>query len=83
MIEKVCVERIRTNIQEKPMEEEMVQDTAMDTEIFEASEPSKARIKRTWEKSSSSKKKAKAHRKSLETSLTTYDVEMIVMPMEY
>jgi hypothetical protein len=48
----------------------------------EASEPSKAQRKRIGEQSSGSKKKAKAHKKPMETSLKADDVEMIAMTVE-
>jgi hypothetical protein len=56
---------------------------AHDTYIPEASEPSEAKIKRTGEQASAFRKKAKAHRKPMETSLTADDVELIATTMEY
>jgi hypothetical protein len=54
----------------------------MDTQMPEASEPSDAQKKRTGEKASGSRKKVKAHRKPMETSLTTDDVELIATTVE-
>jgi hypothetical protein len=68
--------------QEISMEEERVQDTGRDTQMPEASEPSDAQRKRTGEKESGSRKKVKAHKKPMETSLTTDDVELIAMTVE-
>jgi hypothetical protein len=82
MTEQGRAEGIRMETQEKPMEEEMAQDTGMDTEMPEASEPSTAQRKRTWEQASGSRKKAKAHKKPMETSLTTDDVELIATTVE-
>jgi hypothetical protein len=48
---------------------------SMDTQMPEASEPSDAQKKRTGEKASGSRKKAKAHKTPMQTSLTTDDVE--------
>jgi hypothetical protein len=54
----------------------------MDTQIPEASEPSDAPKKRTWEKESGSRKKEKAHRTPPHTSLTTDDVELVATTIE-
>jgi hypothetical protein len=48
----------------------------------EASEPSQAQRKRKGEQASGSEKKAKAHKKLMETSLMEDDVELITMTME-
>jgi hypothetical protein len=48
----------------------------------EASEPPEAQRKRTGEQPSGSRKKAKAHRKPMETSLMTDDVELIATTVE-
>jgi hypothetical protein len=53
-----------------------------DTNMPKASKPSDAQRKRTREKSSGSRKKAKAHRKPMETSLKTYDVDLIATTVE-
>jgi hypothetical protein len=54
----------------------------MDTQMPEAYEPSDAQRKRTGEQASGSRKKEKAHRKPLQTSLTTDDVELIATTVE-
>jgi hypothetical protein len=68
--------------QETSMEEERAHDTGRDTQIPEASEPSDVQIKKTSEQASGSRKKAKAHRKPMETSLITDNVELISMTVE-
>jgi hypothetical protein len=78
----VRTEEVQTETQDIPMEEEFGQDTGMDTQMPEASEPSDAQKKRTGEQASGSRKKAKAHRKPLHTSLTTDDVELIATTVE-
>jgi hypothetical protein len=50
--------------------------------MLEASEPSEAQTKRTWEQENGSRKKAKAHKKPMETSLLADDVELIAMRVE-
>jgi hypothetical protein len=67
----------RAETQEIPMKEEIGKETYMDTQIPKESKPSDTQRKRRGEKESGSKKKAKARRKPLETSLTTDDVELI------
>jgi hypothetical protein len=64
------------------MEEGEGHDRGMDTQIPGASEPSKAQRKKTWEQESGSRKKAKAHKKLMETSLTTNDVDLIATKVE-
>jgi hypothetical protein len=64
------------------MEEGEGKDTGMDTQMPEASEPSEAQRKRTGEQASGSRKKAKAHKKPMETSLMTDDVELIATTVE-
>jgi hypothetical protein len=54
----------------------------MDTHMQEASEPSQAQRKRKGEQASGSKKKAKAHKKLMETSLMEDDVELITMTIK-
>jgi hypothetical protein len=48
----------------------------------DAYEPSDAQKKRTWEKASGSKKKVKAHRIPMHTSLTSNDVELVATTVE-
>jgi hypothetical protein len=80
--EQVCAEEIRTETHDIHVEEDIGQNTSMDTQIPEASKSSNAQIKRTREQASGSRKKAKAHKKPLETSLTTDDVELISTTVE-
>jgi hypothetical protein len=54
----------------------------MDTQILEAYEPLDVERKRKGEQASGSKKKERAHIKSLETSLKTNDVEIIATTVE-
>jgi hypothetical protein len=54
----------------------------MDTQMPEASEPSYAQNKRAGEQASGPRKKVKAHRKPLQTSLTTDDVELVATTVE-
>jgi hypothetical protein len=82
-IEQVCMEEIRTETQEKPVEENIGQETGMDTQISEASEPSDSQRKRTGEQVNGSRKKEKAHRTPMQTSLTTDNVELIATTVEY
>ena len=64
------------------MEEGEGHDTCIDTHMPEAYEPSETQIKRTGEQARNCKKKVKAHKKSMVTSLTTNDVELIAMTVE-
>jgi len=64
------------------MEEEFGWDTSMDTQMLEAYEPSYAQRKRTWEQLSGSRKKEKAHKMPMHTSLTTQNVALITMIVE-
>jgi hypothetical protein len=48
----------------------------------EAYEPPKAQRKRTWAQVSGSRKKSKAHRKPMETSLMEDNVELTAMTIE-
>jgi hypothetical protein len=64
------------------MEEEIGHDIGMDTYMLESYDISYAQRKRTQEQESGSRKKEKAHMKTLETSLTVDDVELIVMEVE-
>jgi hypothetical protein len=82
MKEHVRAEEVQTEAQEITMEEEMAQDIRMDTYILEAYDPSDTQIKRTREKESGSRKKAKEHGKPLETSLIEDDVELIATIVE-
>jgi hypothetical protein len=50
--------------------------------MLETSEPSNAQKKREAEQASVSRKKAKAQKKQMETSLTTDDVELIATTIE-
>jgi hypothetical protein len=54
----------------------------MDTMMPETFDPSYSQRKRTCEKTSGPRKKAKAHRKPLQTSLKTNDVELITTTIE-
>jgi hypothetical protein len=64
------------------MEEEFGKAIDMDTQIPEASELPDAQKKRIGEEASGSRKKEKAHRKPLETSLIANDMELITMTVE-
>jgi hypothetical protein len=68
--------------QEIPMVEEIEQEIGMDTQMHEASTPLDSQRKRIGEKVSGSRKKAKAHRKTLKTSLTANYVELIATTVE-
>jgi hypothetical protein len=50
--------------------------------MLETFEPSDAQKKRVAEQASGSRKKAKGHKKQMETSLTTDDVEIIATTVE-
>jgi hypothetical protein len=78
----VCPEERKTKTQEVSMEEGEGQDIRRDTQIPESFEPPEAQRKRTREKPSGSRKKAKAHRNPMETSLTEDDMELIAMTVE-
>jgi hypothetical protein len=78
----VHAEEVQTETQDIPMEEELGKYTGMDAHMPEESEPSYAQIKRTWEQVSGFRKKAKAHKKPMETSLTTDDVELVATIVE-
>jgi hypothetical protein len=54
----------------------------MDTRIPEASEQPESQRKRTGEQPSGSRKKAKAHRNPMETSLMQDEVELIATTVE-
>jgi hypothetical protein len=73
----VNVEEVQTKAQDVAMEEEIEQYIIMDTWMPESSEQPEAQRKRTREKASGARKKAKAHKKQMETSLTIDDVELI------
>jgi hypothetical protein len=60
---------MQTQAQDVTMDEEVEKDTGMDTQIPEASEWPEAQRKRTAKQESGTKKKEKAHRKQMETSL--------------
>jgi hypothetical protein len=79
---QVSAEEVQTEAQEVAMEEEVGKDTCMDTQMPEVSEPSDAQRKRPGEQASGTRKKEKAHRKPMETSLTTDDVELIATTVE-
>jgi hypothetical protein len=64
------------------VEEEVGQETGVDTHMPETSEPSDSQKKRTGEKESGSRKKVKAHRTPPHTSLTTDDVELVATTIE-
>jgi hypothetical protein len=64
------------------MEEGEGKDTDRDTHIPKSSEPSYAQRKKPVEQASGTRKKPKAHRKPMETSLTTDDVELIKTTVE-
>jgi hypothetical protein len=78
----VSAEEVQTKAQEVAMEEEVGQDTGMDTQIPKVSEPSDAQRKMSGEQASGTRKKEKAHRKPMETSLTIDNVELIAMTVE-
>jgi hypothetical protein len=78
----VSAEEVQTEAQDVTMDEEVEQDTGMDTQMPEASEQPEAQRKRTTEQVSGARKKEKAHRKQMEMSLTTDDIEMIAMTVE-
>jgi hypothetical protein len=65
------------------MGEEVEQETGMDTQMPEESEQPDAQRKRTTKQVSGAKKKAKAHKKQMETSLTTNDIELVAMTIKY
>ena len=50
--------------------------------MLEVSKPSYSQRQRPWDQASGTKKKAKAHRKPMETSLIADDVELIAMTVE-
>jgi hypothetical protein len=79
---QVSAEEVQMEAQDVTMDEEVEKDTDMDTQMPEASEQPEAQRKRTGEQESGTRKKEKAHRKQMETSLTTDDVEMIAMTVE-
>jgi len=54
----------------------------MDTQMTKANEQPNTQIKRTTDQVSGTMKKAKAHRKQMEMSLTTDDVELIAKTVE-
>jgi hypothetical protein len=64
------------------MDEEVEQDIGMDTHMTKANEQPNTQIKRTTDQVSGTMKKAKAHRKQMEMSLTTDDVELIAKTVE-
>jgi hypothetical protein len=64
------------------VEEEVQQETGVDTDILEKYEPIESQNKIAGEKASGSKKKAKAHRTPPHTSLTTDDVELAATTIE-
>jgi hypothetical protein len=64
------------------VEEEIGQETRMDTQMPETYEPLDSQRKRTGEQASGSRKKAKAHRTPPHTSLTTDDVELVATTVE-
>jgi hypothetical protein len=78
----VRAKEVQREAQDVTMEEELEQDTGMDTQMIEASEQLEAQRKRTTEQVSGTRKKAKAHRKKMETSLAIDDVELIATTVE-
>jgi hypothetical protein len=72
-----CTQEKKGQRWEIHMEEEIAKETSMDTLIQETFEPSDAERKRTREKKIVHRKKAKPHRKLVQTSLTTNYVELI------
>jgi hypothetical protein len=75
-------EQVQTKTQEILMEEGEGKDTGMDAQILESYEPSEAQRKRTREQERGSRNKVKAHKKPMDTSLMTDDVDLIAMTME-
>jgi hypothetical protein len=73
---------VRTETHDIPVEEEVRQETGVDTHMPETSEPTDAQKKRTREQESGSRKKEKAHRTPPHTSLTTDDVELVATTIE-
>jgi hypothetical protein len=78
----VHAEEVQTETQDIPVEEELGKYTGMDAHMPEESEPSNVQIKRTGEQASGSRKKAKAHIKPMETSLTIDEVELVATTVE-
>jgi hypothetical protein len=78
----VSAKELQTKAEDVTMDEEVEQDTGMDTKILEAYEQPCTQWKRKIEKVSGAKKKSNAHRKQMETSLTVDDVELIATIVE-
>jgi len=79
----VSAEEVHMKAQYVTMDDEVDQDTDMDTQIPEASEWPKAERKRIMEKAISTGKKAKAHMKQMKMSLTADDIQLITTKVEH
>jgi hypothetical protein len=61
----------------------MGQETDRDTQMPRTYDPSEAQGKRTREQTNGSRNKTKAHKPPYYTSLTTYDVDLVVTTVKY